>query len=581
MKSTRRGLELGVVPGVFGRAWGGMVCGLLLVGCGSSGGGSTGGAGTTGGGAGRGGAGAAAGTTGSGSAGASGAAGVTGAGGMTGAGGAVGTAGSAGSGSGGTGEGGHAGANGSGGTSGQAGQGGTAGKGGAGTTGTGAAGTAGVAGKGGGGTAGTAGAAGTTGKAGTSGSAGTTGAGGAGPVLAFPGAVGVGANATGGRGKAVYHVTNLNDSGTGSFRDAVGTSGRIIVFDVGGYINLSTPISAKSNLTIAGQTAPGDGVGVMGREVSFDAASNDIVREFRFRQGDLDADDTKSGINLLDATNMIFDHVSIEFAQWNNIDAVGASNITVMNSIDADPIGQQFNAHTETGPYTWYRNVFANAHNRNPLAKANTQYINNIIYDFQAGYTAGNTGGLFTHDLVNNYFITGPATTSASDAIYQVNTQEFYFSGNLLDSNKDGALNGSAMGAPSGTTALTAPWSPTTATIPTQTAAAAYASVVADAGASLHRDQVDTLVIADVTSLGKSGSLWTHQTNTGLTNSGYGTLAGGTAPTDTDGDGMPDAWETKYGLNPNSAADATGDFDHTGYTNVEKYVNGLIDGSYP
>jgi hypothetical protein len=577
MKSTRRGLELGVVRGVFGRALGGMVCGLLLAGCGSSGGaGSTGSAGTTGGGAGRGGSGAAAGTAGSGSAGSFGAAGVTGAGGTTGAAGSVGMAGTTGSGSGGTGQAGHAGTSGAGGTSGQAGQGGAAGKGAAGTTGTGAAGTSGAAGKGGSG-----GAAGTTGKAGTSGAAGTTGAGGAAPVLAFPGAVGVGANATGGRGKAVYHVTNLSDSGTGSFRDAVGTSGRIIVFDVGGYINLSTPISAKSNLTIAGQTAPGDGVGVMGREVSFDAASNDIVREFRFRQGDLDSDDTKSGINLLDATNMIFDHVSVEFAQWNNVDAVGASNITVMNSIDADPIGQQFNAHTETGPYTWYRNVFANAHNRNPLAKANTQYINNIIYDFQAGYTAGNTGGLFTHDLVNNYFITGPATTSASDAIYQVNTQEFYFTGNLLDSNKDGTLNGSAMGAPSGTTALTAPWSPTTATIPTQTAAAAYASVVADAGASLHRDQVDTLVIADVTSLGKSGSLWTHQTNTGLTNSGYGTLAGGTAPTDTDGDGMPDAWETKYGLNPNSAADATGDFDHTGYTNIEKYINGLIDGSYP
>jgi hypothetical protein len=427
------------------------------------------------------------------------------------------------------------------------------------------------------------GSSGSTGQGGVTGLGGVTGSGGgaAGPVLAFPGAVGVGANATGARGKTVYHVTNLNDSGTGSFRDAVGTSGRFIVFDVGGYITPSTPISAKSNLTIAGQTAPGDGVGVMGREVSFDAASNDIVREFRFRQGDLDADATKSGINLLDATNMIFDHVSVEFAQWNNIDAVGASNVTVMNSIDADPIGQQFNAHTETGPYTWYRNVFANAHNRNPLAKANTQYINNVIYDFQAGYTAGNTGGLFKHDLVNNYFISGPATTNASDVIYQVNNQEFYFTGNMLDSNKDGALNGSNMGAPGGTTALTAPWSPTTLTIPTETAVAAYASVVSGAGASLHRDQVDTLVIADVTSLGKSGSLWTHQTSTGLANSGYGTLAGGTAPLDTDGDGMPDAWEKKYGLNPNDPSDATGDFDGTGYTNIEKYVNGLIDGTYP
>lgn len=329
---------------------------------------------------------------------------------------------------------------------------------------------------------------GSKGTAGARGSGGSAG-GGAGPVLAFPGAVGVGANATGGRGKAIYHVTNLNDSGAGSFRDAVGTSDRFIVFDVGGYINLSSAVSAESNLTIAGQTAPGDGVGVLGREVSFDGASNDIVREFRFRQGDLDPDSSKSGINLLDATNMIFDHVSVEFAQWNNIDAVGASSITVMNSIDADPIGQQFNAHTETGPYTWYRNVFANAHNRNPLAKANTQYVNNVIYDFQAGYTAGNTGGLFTHDLVNNYFIGGPVTSSASDALFQVNNQEFYFSGNMLDGNKDGTLNGSAMSAPAGTTALAAPWSPSTAKIPTLAAAAAYASVVGDAGASLHRNR--------------------------------------------------------------------------------------------
>jgi hypothetical protein len=75
--------------------------------------------------------------------------------------------------------------------------------------------------------------------------------------------------------------------------------------------------------------------------------------------------------------------------------------------------------------------------------------------------------------------------------------------------------------------------------------------------------------------------LWTDQNATGLTNSGYGTLAGGTAPVDTDKDGMPDAWETKYGLNPNNPSDATGDFDKTGYTNIEKYINGIVDGLYP
>jgi hypothetical protein len=400
-----------------------------------------------------------------------------------------------------------------------------------------------------------------------------------GPVVAFPGAVGFGSVATGGRGGSVYHVTNLNDSGSGSFRDAVSASHRIVVFDVGGYINLSSAVSVKSNLTIAGQTAPGGGIGIMGREVSFSGSSNVIVRDVRFRQGDLDPDSTKSGINLLNTSNMIFDHVSIEFAQWNNIDSVGATNVTMQYSIDADPIGQQFAAHTETGPYTWYNNLFANAHNRNPLAKANTQYINNVVYDYQAGYTAGNSSGHFTHDVIGNYFIAGPRTTSASNAYYQMSNQAVYNSGNLLDGNKDGTLNGSTLGVGGGATALSSPWASTTASIPAVAAAAAYTNVLALSGA-LPRDQVDNLVLSDLRSLGTAGNLWSHQSSTGLGNGGYGTIAGGTAPADTDRDGMPDTWEVRFGLNPTNAADATGDFDHTGYTNIEKYVNGLLDGSY-
>src|SRR5258708_3787912 len=97
-----------------------------------------------------------------------------------------------------------------------------------------------------------------------------------------------------GRGGSVYPATHLHHSGAGSFRDAVGTSNRIVVFDLGGYINLSSAVSVKSNVTILGQTAPGDGIGIMGREVSFNAASNVVVRYMRFRQGDLDPDSSKS-----------------------------------------------------------------------------------------------------------------------------------------------------------------------------------------------------------------------------------------------------------------------------------------------
>jgi hypothetical protein len=427
-----------------------------------------------------------------------------------------------------------------------------------------------------------------------SGSGGTSSSGGAGgrsdagvsgaSGLAFPGALGFGKKATGGRGSAVYHVTNLNDTGAGSFRDAVSQGSRIVVFDVGGYVNLQTAVSVKSDLTIAGQTAPGDGIGFMGREVSFDASSNVIVRYVRFRQGLLDPDAKKSGINLLDASNLIFDHISIEFAQYNNVDAVGATNITVQYSISADPTGQQFGAHTEMtgGFFTWYGDLFANAHGRCPLAKSNTQYVNNVVYNYQYAYAAGDTSGVFWHDIVHNYFIAGPSTSSPGDYFYQMNiTQTVYINGNLADTNMDGTLNGTDAGYPGGTTHAMAAASPDTASLPTTSAAASFAAVVAGVGASLHRDQVDALVIAEVNSLGKSGSLWTTQTATGLGNSGYGTLASGTAPVDTDQDGMPDAWETKYGLNPNSAADATGDFDHTGYTNIEKYINGIVDGLYP
>jgi len=396
-----------------------------------------------------------------------------------------------------------------------------------------------------------------------------------GQQLAFPTAVGVGGFATGARGGSVYHVTNLEDSGTGSFRDAVSVSGRTIVFDVGGYISLKTPVSAKSDLTIAGQTAPGDGIGIMGREVSFSGATNLIVRYMRFRQGDLDTDKTKSGINLLNVKNAIFDHCSIEFAQWNNIDAVGASDITIQNTISADPIGQQFAAHTETGPYTWYRCLFANAHNRCPLAKDNTQYINNIVYNYQSGYTAGNSAGVFKHDIVGSYFIAGPDTTNPADAFFQMNTQVVYIDGNYEDSNKDGILNGSEMGYPGGTTHSTSPWSPTTKSIPASSASDAYSYVVSHVGASMHRDSVDQQVIGNVTSLGRQGSLWKHQTATGLSNDGYGILNGGKTPLDSDQDGMPDAWEIPHGTNP-KVPDNNGHTLDPNYTNIEVYLNCLV-----
>jgi autotransporter-associated beta strand protein len=426
---------------------------------------------------------------------------------------------------------------------------------------------------------------------------------------AFGEAEGFGAVATGGRGGTIYHVTNLNDTGAGSFRDAVSGSNRIVVFDVGGYVHLASPVSAQSNLTILGQTAPGDGIGIYGAEVSFYGRSNDIVRFVRFRDTTLDpgyngssstSSSSSNCLNLGNTNNMIFDHVSCEFAAYNNVDAAGttgAPNLTFQNSIVAAPIAsQRFNFHWEGGGSasagwgdgTFVNNVFIDGHNRSILAKGDTQYVNNTVYNYQAGFTSGNSSGTFSYDVVGNYFITGPSTTSSSNDIYQVNSnQKAYASGNLRDSNADGVLNGSSQNTIDSAVVLTSAWSTATASLPQLSAANSYAYNIAHAGASIKHDvttfatstgldQVDAQMIANTQTLGTAGRLWSSETQTGLTNGGLGVLNTGAKLTDTDNDGIPDSWETAHGMNPASAADALLT-DPLGYRMLEKYANELGD----
>jgi len=395
-------------------------------------------------------------------------------------------------------------------------------------------------------------------------------------TAAFPGAYGFGANATGGRGGTVYHVTNLSDSGPGSFRDAVSQPNRIVVFDVGGYIVLQSPVSVNSNITIAGQTAPGGGIGIMAGEVSLSNKSNIIVRNMRFRQGKLDRLTGKSALGMSKASNIILDHCSFEYGQWDSVDAVKGANFTVQNSIIADPIEQQFGAHVEGGPSTFYRNLWVNVHNRQPLSKDNTQYINNVIYDFELGYTSGNTGGKFSHDIINNYFIAGPETSTPSDAFFQMNSnQSVYEVGNLLDGNLDGILNGTEDNIVGSSLILSAPWSPTTTSIPALSAADAYASLLASAGA-FPRDEVDSFVVGDVASLGFKGQLYKDQAVTGLSNDGYGTIAGGTSFPNQSGDGIADYWAAANGISVTDPTAGNAPYGTTGYTNLEAYINSLV-----
>ncbi|HSY40728.1 MAG TPA: hypothetical protein VLA79_14405, partial [Polyangia bacterium] len=249
----------------------------------------------------------------------------------------------------------------------------------------------------------------------------------------------------------------------------------------------------------------------------------------------------------------------------------------------------QFGAHTESvqSNWSWYRNIFANSHNRNPLAKVNTVFVNNVLYNYSAGYTT-HTSTNFTHDILNNYFIFGPASTGTDNTWYQVDkNQSIYYAGNLKDSNLNGTLDGTTT-TPywyQGTgTVLTSPWSTETTATPALDTASGARVAISEAG-TLPRDPVDALIISQVMTLGKGttgsgagtvgpgGGLYTSQADTGLDNNGYGSIAGGTRPTDTDNDGMPDVWESANGSNVNTNDAMTKAAD--GYVLLEHYINWL------
>ena len=411
-------------------------------------------------------------------------------------------------------------------------------------------------------------------------------------IPSFPGALGFGNQTTGGWslsgtnhiGGTVYHVTNLNDSGPGSFRTGVGGGGNIIVFDVGGSIQNLSPVSVSSNTSIEGETAPG-GIQIFGSETSFYGKSNVICRYVHFRDGTLDpnypgqngTDSSTNACNLGDSNNIIMDHCSFEFAAYNNIDSAGAVNITFQNCIFADPIKeQQFNCHFETGPVTFIGNLWANAHGRSPLGKANLQFVNNIVYDYGYGMDTGNSAGGFYWDVINNFFIAGPATTNASDAYYQVDgNQKAYAIGNYLDSDYNGVLDGSSDNTVNDATVETTyyfggPPVPT-ASLPTLTATNAFYYVVSNAG-PVPRDPVDSQVVANVNSLGTSGGFWTDQHNTLLGNSGYGVIVGGQGLPDSDGSGMPDDWKSAKGLSLTNASISGSTDATTSYTYLEDYL---------
>ncbi|KAI1840549.1 hypothetical protein JX266_013278 [Neoarthrinium moseri] len=399
-------------------------------------------------------------------------------------------------------------------------------------------------------------------------------------LFAFPGAEGFGRDAVGGRTGSVYHVTTLADSGTGSLRDAVSKSNRIVVFDVGGTINITDRIVVSKNIYIAGQTAPGGGITVYGNGLSFSNADNAIVRYIRFRMGK-GGDSGKDGVTIAEGKHMIFDHVS---ATWGRDETFSISgdvyNVTIQNSI----IGQGLETHSCGGliqtdyGVSLFRNLYIDNKTRNPKVKGKNDFQNNVVYNWGGGggYIAGDSDGQSYANVINNYFISGPSTDVTAFTRGNANFHG-YVSQNYYDSNKNGALDGSALcvktSCYSDMDIVSTPYAypgPTTL----MTAPNAVTWVLANVGANFpSRDGVDKRLVSEVQSWGTSGQLISDEKASPMNGPGY--IAGGTKPTDTDGDGIPDAWEKANGLNYQDASDAM-KISSSGYANIEVYVNSLV-----
>ncbi|MDD3320494.1 MAG: T9SS type A sorting domain-containing protein [Paludibacter sp.] len=416
-------------------------------------------------------------------------------------------------------------------------------------------------------------------------------------VIAFPGAEGFGKFSKGARASTsptIYHVTNLNDNGTGSLRDAVSQPNRIVVFDVAGVIKITSRLIFSGNITVAGQTAPGDGITVYGNGVSFSGAKDVIVRYMRFRMG-LKGDSGKDAAGIANGTDMIFDHCSITWGldetfsiSW---DSKGSEpgNITIQNSI----IGQGIMIHSAggliqtNGGVTLYKDLYIDNKTRNPKVKGLNQYVNNVVYNWGSGggYILGDTEGSSWADIENNYFIKGPST-GGTDAFVRANQYfQIHQANNYIDYSTDGVLNGvlavpddfgpgtfvadnnSFIGSPK--------LHPEISNL--LTAENAYKWIVDSVGPVIpRRDEVDKYVVSELTSLGTTGALINGEADLNLTNT-VGNVFSAIQQPDADNDGIPDEWENGNGLNKNNTSDAL-TLNENGYLNIELYINSITSG---
>jgi hypothetical protein len=426
--------------------------------------------------------------------------------------------------------------------------------------------------------------------------------------LAFPGAEGYGRFARGGRGGRVIEVTNLNDSGPGSFRDAVDAEGpRTVVFRVSGVITLRSAISVRNPyLTVAGQTAPGDGICLRGYPVGTSAGSSDIIFRFlRVRVGD-EAGQSFDGLGL-GGDHTIFDHCSVSWSIDEGLDSRTARNSTFQRCIISEALSDSFQRHPHAyaasiggNLVSYHHNLLAHCTGRNwSLAGGLDNAVhyaghldirNNVVYNWRDRTT---DGGAKRVNFVNNYYKPGPATTlfqlMKPDVGSPGDRQTYHVSGNLMEGRPEINADNWAGIVPNGDAPLSeikfdAPLFPDFVT--TTTAAEAYRDVLSDVGAVLPRqDPIDRRVIQEVrdgtfTYRGSKGGLpGIIDSQRDLGPNPWPDYKTYDVPDDSDHDGLPDSWERAHGLNPSSPpgdfSDASADPDGDGFTNIEDYLNAL------
>lgn len=420
---------------------------------------------------------------------------------------------------------------------------------------------------------------------------------------AFPGAEGFGAEAMGGRGGEVLFVTNLNDAGPGSLRAAVETEGpRTVIFRVSGTIALESTLSIrKPYITIAGQTAPGDGICLKDRGLAI-AADHVIVRHLRCRPGD-NTGSQPDAISINTGQNIIVDHCS---ASWGVDETLSAStsgqlgHLTVQWCIISESLNASSHQKGDHGygslirggwgnGYTFHHNLYAHHHARLPRpGNYNSQTLdpdglildfrNNVIYNWAgdaAGYNSDGSNGVDSitrMNFVGNYYQSGPDSSGTLAFSERTPTAQAYFADNAMNGHlpddpwslvvfhgfSDEDLARYRLPAP-------IPVAP----VFTDDAMTAYERVLAEVGATLPaRDSVDTHVVRSVRE--GTGHIIDDEDDV----RGWPPLASARPPKDADRDGMPDQWERRHGLSSANPEDRNADADQDGYTNLEEYLNG-------